>query len=177
MLSFEVARQLSQTNIRVLGLVLIDSPFPVDHEPLSEPIIRHMLKESEFEPSPLIINEFLSNARLLEQYNLEGPNLSIKAAILHCQNEIDTEAICGHGYTWLSDQAERQKSLDNWRQLLNHHSKVVPLPGNHFDIFNPTNVSVWVPTSSLIFFVFHHLTPALLRSNTHLLKFEQHVIL
>ncbi|UZP39414.1 hypothetical protein NXS19_007230 [Fusarium pseudograminearum] len=70
--AFEVARLLFLRGIEVRGLVLIDSPSPINHEPLPAPIISSITRSTgRSESTNALEEEFLCNASLLGRYKPE----------------------------------------------------------------------------------------------------------
>lgn len=154
MVAFQAARWLSKAGFQVKGLVLIDSPCPRKHEPLPEKIVAHILK------SPLpdantgmsnIINEFKHNASLLAKFDpLDFDNTKhakIKTVYLQSQETFDTEASCGLRYDWLSNQQVRTTAIRGWEVLVGDKIEVLPVPGNHFQPFDPEFVSLFLAQS------------------------------
>lgn len=152
--AFEAARQLAARGFDVKGLILIDSPNPVDHEPLPASIISKITQPSHQPPGPRRTNsalekEFSFNSNLLGIYRPEPFNSvsgrKLKTVMLRSQDVFDSEAICGVRYDWLSRQDTRTAAISAWRELVGGHIHVVSIPGNHFEPFSEQNVSSTLP--------------------------------
>jgi hypothetical protein len=128
--------------------VLIDSPFPRQHEPLPKKLVAHILGTSTATISAGmadIISEFEQNASILGQYNPPDFDASrdskIKTFYLRSQDTIDTMAACGVKYDWLSNQSDRDEAVRGWERLVGGPIEVLSIPGNHFQPFTSQNVS------------------------------------
>ncbi|KAL9583818.1 MAG: hypothetical protein Q9212_002491 [Teloschistes hypoglaucus] len=143
--AYEIARQLSASGvIRVRGLVLIDSPLPLNHSPLPEKVINHVIASSSASGSAINVNllrEFKHCARLLSEYNpapltASRRNGGIKTIMLRSADTFDTESRCGVEYPWLRDQEARRRSIEGWKGLVGADLGVLEIPGNHFEVFD-----------------------------------------
>jgi thioesterase domain-containing protein len=146
--AYEAARQLTMRGIDIKGLVLIDSPSPINHEPLPAAIIASITR-SNGQPGTTnaLQQEFLSNASLLGSYKPESfpqfPRVSGRAfrtVMLRSQNTLNTEALCGVRYDWLSQQEARDDAIVTWENLVGGPVEVLPIPGNHFQPFSEDKV-------------------------------------
>ncbi|KAF7557675.1 hypothetical protein G7046_g5967 [Stylonectria norvegica] len=148
--AFEVAQQLAAHGLNVKGLVLIDSPSPVNHEPLPSAVISGITKpSSKYEhlawgSSVVIEEEFRSNASLLGAYKPESfPNATgrkLTTVLLRSQDVLDTEALYGVRYDWLSRREARDASVVAWEELVGDRVEVFPIQGNHFEPFLNNNI-------------------------------------
>ena len=173
-LALEAAHQLQKSGKRVLGIILIDSPFPVEHTPLPESIISHVVRsvsksvKTTIQGSPAqevdthvaksgskarkstaqdhLAKNFRLHAAMLSNYR---PHLSVlpdtKIVALRSKETLDCEGVCGVNYPWLSDQAVRSSAIDAWGKLVGQPLEVLEIPGNHFEPFLPRNVNVLSP--------------------------------
>jgi hypothetical protein len=134
--------------VDVKGLVLIDSPSPVNHEPLPAEIISSITRSTGRPGSTSALEEeFLSNASLLGRYIPEGISSSIsktlKTVILQGQDTLDTETLCGVRYGWLNRQEVRDAAIEEWEQIVGGPVKVLLIEGNHFEPFMDDKVCYW----------------------------------
>lgn len=148
-MAFEAARQLIANGFEVKGLVLIDSPNPINHEPLPKEVIASITKSNN-QPGTTtertaMEEEFHYNASLLGQYEavpLSSSNTTkLRAVMLRSREVMDTENLCGVSYEWLSDQNARSDAIAAWEGLVGGHLEVLSIPGNHFEPFTRNNVS------------------------------------
>ena len=149
-MAFEVSRQLQRRGCAPGGLILIDSPVPIQHEPLPADIISLIVGKSHTGAAgarSCIEAQFRRNARLLQSYAPPPePDGALCIAIV-CSQLMDTQNLCGRPYRWLSDGDSREKSLKDWEQLLGRELPVLELNCNHFEVFSPVNVSNANPPS------------------------------
>ena len=149
MLAYEVAAQLKSTGFDVKGLILIDAPFPRNHEPLPDEVIDYVasgprkIKNGITKTNTCLQTEFKRNARLLGTYSPPVIN-SIKAVMLRSREILDTEKLCGVRYDWLSNQAARDDAVKEWEEMLGGEMDVLEIPGNHFQVFDQEFVSLKV---------------------------------
>ncbi|MCJ1432685.1 hypothetical protein MMC27_002042 [Xylographa pallens] len=149
--AFEMARLLQSAGKRVDGVILIDSPYPIDHQPLPDPVIAHLT--GSFHPSVAIaadsptrarrkqvLQQFQTNAGMLGQYT-PGPHTPLfKVVMLRSRDTFDSERLCGVRYPWLGEQKARDEAIAGWRTLLGSEMPVLEIPGNHFDVFAKANI-------------------------------------
>ncbi|KAK5631478.1 hypothetical protein RRF57_007192 [Xylaria bambusicola] len=149
-LAFEVARILGSHNLgpAVKGLIFIDSPPPIDHEPLPQEIISYVLSKytgagktytSETSKKALetVKKRFHHHATMLQNYHPEPLHDSIPCVILKCSRSMDTKALCNVSYPWISDDDFRTKSVAQWEQLVGRNIPVLNIDCNHFEVFDP----------------------------------------
>ncbi|KAM0306263.1 hypothetical protein ACHAPM_000824 [Fusarium culmorum] len=55
--------------------------------------------------------------------------------MLQSKDTLDTEALCGVRYDWLSRQDVRDAAITEWESLVGGPVQVVPIAGNHFEPF------------------------------------------
>lgn len=158
MVAFEAAQQLAARGVEVQGLILIDAPRPVDHEPLPPAIIAAISRPNgqsgHFAAGSRVAleEEYLSNASLLGSYKPKSHHKAtgkrLKAVMLRSQEVQDTEALWGVRYDWLSRQDARSAAVLAWEALVGGPVKVLPIPGNHFEPFLQDNVSLTLSLSA-----------------------------
>ncbi|KAH6648011.1 hypothetical protein BKA67DRAFT_610827 [Truncatella angustata] len=144
--AFEAAQQLTARGFEVKGLVLIDSPSPINHEPLPAALIANITKSNAqfrnvaLSSSNALKEEFLFNASLLGSYRPKSFSKAIKTVMLRSQDVLDTEALCDVRYDWLSQQDARTSSVAAWEELVRDHVEVLYIQGNHFEPFLEENI-------------------------------------
>lgn len=147
MLAFEVSRQLRQRRSApaVRGVVLIDSPAPVDHVPLPSAVISHVAgrgaASNASKTHGCVEAQFRRNAELLGRYKPRPAAADVPVVMLKCKRTFDTQGLCGVSYPWLSDQGSRNDSVKVWERLVGGQVRVLDVDGDHFDLFAPNNVS------------------------------------
>ncbi|GAP82674.1 putative polyketide synthase [Rosellinia necatrix] len=148
-LAFEVSRQLRALGRTVKGLILIDSPPPVDHKALPEEIIAHILGgggkaagnttpavEASNQARERIRQRFLYHAKLLQNYHPEPRAENVPCVMLKCSRSMDTETLCNVAYPWISDDEFRAKTATQWEQLMGRNIPVLDIACNHFQVFD-----------------------------------------
>lgn len=144
----EATHQLCQEGKNVKGVILIDTPYPVNHEPLPGAVIAHVSKagspsESQSLTRQRVSKQFQANAALLGKYKAPKTSQAFpKVVMLRSRDTFDSEGLCGVHYPWLSDQQTRSKAITSWEKLIGQSIKVFDIPGNHFEAFVPQNVSL-----------------------------------
>ncbi|KAI9884338.1 MAG: Type I Iterative PKS [Watsoniomyces obsoletus] len=144
--AFEVACQLRAAGREVSGVILIDSPYPVNHKPLPEEIIAHVaggLSKSAGADAirQQVLSQFRQNASMLGKYRPQPAGLeNVKFCYLRSRNTFDSEGLCGVRYPWLSDQQERTDAINSWKTLVGQDTHVLEIPGNHFEVLAAENV-------------------------------------
>ncbi|KAI1275967.1 Alpha/Beta hydrolase protein [Xylaria sp. FL0933] len=149
-LAFEMARQLRRLGRTPKGVVLIDSPSPVGHRALPAEIISHIIKQSESGAAGVtetakrararIASQFQHHAGLLERYAPEPRSGDVPCIMLRCTQTMDTEALCGVRYPWLSDETVRARFVGEWEGLIGRHVTCYDIACNHFEVFQSRNI-------------------------------------
>jgi len=149
-LAFEATQKLIAAGHAVKGLVLIDSPSPINHQALPKEIIAKISQTRNSQTSQVedvgakIKREFEYCASLLEKYEpkyIPAHGNRFKTIYLQSCDLFNTQKICGVQYDWLSSQDSRDSAITAWEGLVGGNLEVLPIPGNHFDAFLPDNVS------------------------------------
>lgn len=156
-LAFEVSRQLQKKGKTVKGVVLIDSPVPIDHEGLPAEVISYVLAKGSGgagsrsvtsaaaqSARASIDTQFKRHANMLQNYHpgpasQTGPD-DVPCVIIRCAQTLDTEKLCGVSYPWLSDSNFSKESVKKWEELTGRHIPVVELECAHFDVFESANI-------------------------------------
>ena len=142
-MAFEVAHQLRRQGREVKGIILIDSPYPVNHQPLPDEVIAHVSKGGSSATRQRVAQQFQAKAALLAEYQApQSTHPFKKVVMLRSRDTFDCERLCGVHYPWLSDQNMRSRAVEAWKVLIGHHPKVLEIPGNYFEAFIMQNVSL-----------------------------------
>ncbi|KAF9568001.1 ketoacyl-synt-domain-containing protein [Agrocybe pediades] len=141
--AFEAAKQLLSEGVSVSGVLLIDSPCPVNHVPLSEALIESVVSStsssSKSEISQLIKRQFRLNAQMLGQYDVNASSGPLpKVAILRSRDGVKIDGASVP--TWLADRSDKRQVIAEWETLLKAPIKSWDIPGNHFEPFAAANV-------------------------------------
>ncbi|KAG7098798.1 Type I Iterative PKS [Marasmius oreades] len=143
--AYEAARQLMRmkNGRRVRGVVLIDSPSPVNHVPLSSSLIDVVVnldqRLSKSEVARLVKAQFQMNSAILGKYqpSTDGPHPSLvllrSSEGLKLKEDMEIP-------TWLSDRSDAREAVAGWQQLVGTEVRVMDIPGNHFEPFSEANI-------------------------------------
>ena len=150
----EAARVLQAEGHAVAGVVLIDSPPPFNHKPLSAAIINDVVRgggNGELVGDTirsLIRKSFTSCARMLEYFRPEASTCNNQSApqtfLLRSKDSYDlnTERDGGECENpWLQDRSDPRTSIVGWEIVTGAKVPHIDIPGNHFQVFDVANVS------------------------------------
>lgn len=148
-LAFEVSRQLARHGKPVKGLILVDSPVPINHQALPEPIVSFILAKGDSPTTSRVVQEararirdqFLTHAAMLQKYSpapMQGN--SPPCVFVRCVQTMDTERLCGTSYPWLNDVEANKASILQWEKLLGRAIPVLEVDCNHFGAFDASAV-------------------------------------
>ncbi|KAG1780576.1 polyketide synthase [Suillus placidus] len=141
--AFETAKRLAQHGVRVHGIVLIDSPCPGKHVPLSSSVIDHVTKSHsrgiDSGTLSLVAEQFKESSRLLSVYkpSHEG-KLEVPIVLLR-----SSEGYAPPGLNvphWLQHRGSEGAVVSEWEALTRSPVKTWSIPGDHFAPFNPENI-------------------------------------
>ena len=161
-MAFETAHILQASGFNVKGLVLIDSPYPQDHEPLPDKIIKYVLSkvsaklgiENDTDDDGMIrplLTEFKASAALLKSYSPSTLPHYVKTVALCSRDLMDTETLCEVSYDWLSSAKARTEAIKGWEKIIGGDVDVLEIPGNHFEAFDERHVRYVSVFSSFCF--------------------------
>ncbi|KAG7133422.1 Orsellinic acid synthase like protein [Verticillium longisporum] len=147
-LALEISHQLQQRGNSPRGIILIDSPLPIEHEPLPEEIISRVVRKfpslhesgAAAKVRSCVEAQFRRHAGLLKGYSPLPFRGDVPCVSIVCKKTIDTQALCGVSYPWLSDSGFRDKSLKGWERLLGREIPVLEIDCNHFEVFDAPNI-------------------------------------
>ncbi|RYP44237.1 hypothetical protein DL768_009270 [Monosporascus sp. mg162] len=149
-LAFEVSRQLRKLGTTVKGVILIDSPYPIDHQALPLEVISHVVKkpskgrkllsDAAKQARDTIEAQFRRHARMLQEYNPDRNVEDVPCVMLKCTHTFDTETLCGVSYPWLSDDTFRDQCMRDWEQLIGKRIPVMDVDCNHFEVFDEKHI-------------------------------------
>ena len=152
--AFEAARVLQAEGHAVAGVVLIDSPPPLNHKPLSAAIINDVVRgggKGELVGDTirsLVRKSFTSCARMLESFKSEAATSTSRPApptfLLRSTNSYDLNTASDRGEfenPWLQDRSDPRTSIEGWEIVTGAKVPHTDIPGNHFQAFNAANVS------------------------------------
>ena len=155
--AFEMARRLSERgDCAVRGVVLVDSPPPLNHIPLARDTIQvamatkhaHAAKKRPSEAArfheaigALAVRNNLRRAALLGQYRPRREGAMPRVVLLRSSEGF---MAVGHALPenkWLHDRRDVKTSSDAWEQLVGAKIKVIDIPGDHFTPFEPGHIA------------------------------------
>jgi hypothetical protein len=128
------------------GVILIDSPDPLNHVPLSIPLIEDVV-ENSIKGNPdireLCKAQFITNAKLLREYDpykiaIEGPPLRLVCLV--CRDGYNSPS-CVDVPSWLTDRGDITTIPKGWELVSGSVVQALDIPGHHFEPFQLHNVS------------------------------------
>ncbi|KAF2675312.1 putative polyketide synthase [Microthyrium microscopicum] len=157
--AFEVARILTSLEQAVKGVILIDSPPPLDHQPLSPDIIEAVTGNGKSSPNAMgnVIREltrqsFLSCADLLGAHRPThfSHRPSPPAILLRSRDgwrrngdTSDPRAVMNPQSVenaWLQDRSDPRTAVWGWEEVIGSSVRCFDIPGNHFKVFDAANI-------------------------------------
>ena len=145
-MAYEVSLQLAKRGVQVQGVLLIDSPSPINHIPLSESVIDSVLalqtRRAGSKLEGLVKAQFVMNARMLGKYNPRATSEhspSLKLVLLRSKEGYDPPSISGTP-TWLTDRKNPKSASAGWETIAGEPIKVMDIPGHHFQPFEASHV-------------------------------------
>ena len=169
--AFEVAKQLRVKSklVELKGVILIDSPNPLNHVPLSSPLIEDVIDNSIKGNHSDAIREFcksqfITNAKLLSEYdpfkivvnNYDSEGLPrLRLVCLVCRDGYNSPS-CVDVPSWLTDRGDITTIPKGWELVSGPGSVVqaLDIPGHHFEPFQLHNVSAFRLFFFLLFYFF-----------------------
>jgi len=143
--AYEIALQLTSRGIQVKGILLIDSPSPINHIPLSDSLIDTVIdldaRAARSELSALVKKQFSMNARMLGKYVPHATASLCPPLVLLRSSEGYKPKGVADIPTWLSDRGNPQTSVAGWQSLAHCSVKVLDIPGHHFEPFHSSNIA------------------------------------
>ena len=144
-LAFEIARQLQDLGTPVKGLILLDSPYPIVHEPLPDTIIEHSAGTA-FGAHPdirsCVAAQCKRNAGLLKNYKRPLGSFQVPTVMLLSREACDTATLCGLKYAWLDNEDFRKMATQMWTTLVGDKIETMDIDGNHFNMFEVKHVKL-----------------------------------
>ncbi|KAI2469619.1 putative polyketide synthase [Annulohypoxylon bovei var. microspora] len=150
--AFEAARRLVAQGHGVIGVVLIDSPAPLDHQPLSPRIIDAVTGQAKVPVTDtakairaLTRRSFASCASLLDAFTPESPDaLPVPRVFLlrsrdGWQDPSDPEFFENE---WLQNRRNPRGAISGWETVTASKVAWVDIPGDHFQVFDAANIEV-----------------------------------
>ena len=128
------------------GVVLIDSPSPLDHVPLSDALIESIVKLNRGSVSSniglLVKEQFQMSSRMLLDYDpIAGGGPYPQLVLLcSCENYEPGGGLEVPG--WLSDRGDRRSAAAGWETIVGKPVKCIDIPGHHFQVFHSLYVRV-----------------------------------
>ncbi|KIY69501.1 ketoacyl-synt-domain-containing protein [Cylindrobasidium torrendii FP15055 ss-10] len=139
--AYETAMQLTHYGVNVKGLILIDAPNPEDHTPLSMSLISAAVNSSRHNNlhiEGLVQDQFAKNSALLEGYKPAYPHGKLSTVYLRASEGFNPEGV-EEVPKWLADRSCQETG---WERIAEQGLRVVDIPGNHFEVFRPSNIPI-----------------------------------
>lgn len=145
MIAYEISLQLARRlgGVTVIGILLIDSPSPINHVPLPDSVIDHLMfsdKQSADEIKRIIKIHFKMSARMLSTYHPQETNGQCPPIVLLRSTEDFVSEGIADVPAWLLNRKDPESTTKGWMNLANRSLKVMDIPGHHFQPFLPPYV-------------------------------------
>ncbi|KAF5350379.1 hypothetical protein D9758_012473 [Tetrapyrgos nigripes] len=143
--AYETSLQLQKRGVVVKGIVLIDSPSPINHVPLSDSLIEAVVELDKRKSSDLgqfIKSQFRMNSALLGDYNPFQTNGTCPPLVVLRSSEgftserVDPSTVPA----WLADRGDSRQAVVGWEKVARLPVKIIDIPGNHFEPFKNQNI-------------------------------------
>lgn len=154
--AFEVARLLQSANhIKVKGVVLVDAPPPLDHQPIARSTIEAAMTtaqkvsrptstkaKADFEEAlaTLTIRNNLRRAALLGRYKPDRRGEMPNIVLLRSSQGVNLDVSGLPENKWLHDRDDVSTSTSAWEELTGRKVDVRDIPGDHFTPFEAANI-------------------------------------
>ncbi|KAI1131887.1 putative polyketide synthase [Nemania abortiva] len=148
--AFEAARRLKEMGHAVIGVILIDSPPPIHHQPLSLRLIDAVVQQDNLPSTEtgkaiqaLIRKSFTACASLLGAFSPRTvAGLPVPSLYLLRSREGWRYPTNPHVMTdvWIQDRSDPRAAVEGWEQLSQSKIRWEDIPGDHFRVFDKANV-------------------------------------
>lgn len=180
--AFEAARILLQIGHGVAGVILIDSPPPVHHQPLSPAVIAAVTsggqqnaehagdRKRRIAVRDLMSRSFASCAKMLAAFTPDSKPAPPRIVLLRSREGFRLPKKEEGGSeeepenAWLQDREDPGTGVAGWESVVKSKISVVDIPGNHFQPFDAENVSKSPFFTLFDSFFFNHPPPTPLYS-------------
>ncbi|TFK37752.1 hypothetical protein BDQ12DRAFT_735983 [Crucibulum laeve] len=138
--AFEAACQLIRKGINVRGVLLIDSPSPVKHVPLSDALLDAVAgtQGNNSQVSQLVKKQFQMNSRMLGRYDPVKGKYPL-LVMLRSREGFNPPGVPDVPI-WLADRSDPRQAVSGWETVVGCQIKSIDIPGNHFQPFHPSNL-------------------------------------
>jgi thioesterase domain-containing protein len=149
--AFEMARRLKKLGHAVIGTILIDSPPPIDHQPLSPRLIDAVVQQGRMPNTEtgkaiqaLTRRSFGACASLLGAFSprtaeeLPAPNLYLLRSCEGWRYPTNSDIMTD---PWVQDRSDPQMAVDGWEEVCRAKVRWEDIPGDHFRVFDKVNVN------------------------------------
>lgn len=161
-MAFHMACELMRAGVKVAGVVLIDSPSPYTQKPLPEELIEAVLEaetvganEQQANLVRLARIQMTHSTNTLVAYNPPSPSeysALPNVTMIRCSDSFPLSDIAGINkskrLSFLEDRKDPKDLVRDWERLVGKEVPIFDIPGHHFEVFSPSNVSL-VSRSSL----------------------------
>ncbi|KAF8881857.1 beta-ketoacyl synthase [Infundibulicybe gibba] len=142
--AYETSLQLAKKGIHVQGILLIDSPSPINHVPLSDSLIDSVVnldaRSAASELGRLVKTQFAMNARMLGRYSPHTTGGPCPPLVMLRSSEGYNPPGVADVPIWLADRSDPHLATVGWEELAKASVKILDIPGHHFQPFHPSNI-------------------------------------
>lgn len=142
--AYETSLQLAKMGIKTQGILLIDSPSPINHVPLSDALIDSVVnldaRSANSDLGRLVKAQFAMNARMLGKYDPRATGGTCPPLVLLRSSEGFNPPGVPNVPIWLANRSDPSIATAGWESLASGPMKVLDIPGHHFTPFYPSNI-------------------------------------
>jgi hypothetical protein len=136
---------LLKSDVVVKGVVLVDSPNPLGHVPLSDTLINSIVdfnrKSIPSNIGLLVKRQFRMNSRLLLDYDPKvGGGPYPELVLLYSCESYSPGGL--EVPVWLSSRGDHRSTAEAWETIVGKPIRCIDIPGNHFEAFHSPYVRV-----------------------------------
>ena len=147
--AFRAAQLLLAKDYPVKGVILIDSPAPLDQQPLPTEIVNAIVKPPDKDADEMsiainkaVLRQFTLNTALLVKFEPAPMPTQPKMILLRSREGFDASGLACERHAWLEDREDRRSAVQGWETVVGAKVEVIDIPGNHFEVFEDDNVSL-----------------------------------
>ncbi|KAL0948282.1 hypothetical protein HGRIS_010876 [Hohenbuehelia grisea] len=142
--AYEASLQLQKRGVQVKGVLLIDSPSPINHVPLSDALIDSVVnldaRAAASDLGRLVKTQFEMNSRMLGRYDPYATGGACPPLAMLRSSEGYNPPGVADVPIWLADRSDPKLASAGWQSLTATPIRIFDIPGNHFQPFHQSNI-------------------------------------
>ncbi|CAJ2501648.1 Uu.00g045010.m01.CDS01 [Anthostomella pinea] len=129
--AYEISRTLRRMDCNVSGLILIDSPCPINHVGLPQALLEQVCKGKP----KWVLENFQRHTALLRDHVPDASQRDFPVAFLK-STALVSASLDGARCAFLDNASERNREIQHWEALTGRRLTLLDIPGNHFQAFD-----------------------------------------